>query len=175
MFCKICLLKWKSHSSEWIFMSFQCPPVVPEGTTEAAQHYFSCCVLQVTLRNGFDVHQTREFCFPQSESLSGAFLLILRLSTGHFASRPRLAKCCSSAIYTHGLRFLVNTLTKGLLQWLLTLVRKIPGCSKIHFIKNYGGHCALGNLQLNRNVSVAFPRSVPPDGLVFAMICIFSC
>ena len=39
--------------------------------------------------------------------------------------------------------------------------RKSPGCSKLLPFKNYGGHCALVNLQYSKNMFVTFPRSVP--------------
>lgn len=100
MFCKICLLKRMTLSLERIFVSFCCPPVVLEGTLEAVQHYFSYCVLLVSFRNEFEVHQTREFWF--SESLSGAIfanwasgLSCVFIVSGHSASKPRSAKCCN--------------------------------------------------------------------------------
>ena len=79
----------------------------------------------------------------------------------------------SSARVTIG--FLVTSLT--LLPRLLSLAtfRKSPGCSKLPF-KNYGGHCALENLQRSRHFSTQSClwalQAVPST---FALICIVSC
>ena len=50
--------------------------------------------------------------------------------------------------------------------------------SKKNQFKNYGGHCALGNLQCSNIVLVAFPRSVPPHNPVFELctaLCALPC
>ena len=63
--------------------------------------------------------------------------------------------------------FLVISLTKALLPWLLSLVssRKSLGGSKLLPFKNDRGHCVLGDLQCCRNLLVPFPRSVPQSYL----------
>ena len=83
--------------------------------------------------------------------------------------------------------FLVTSLTQALLPRLLSLARaaisrKSLGSFKLFPFKNYGGHCALGNVQATE-FFVEFPRSVPqhnpvselsrqflqPHGLVFSL------
>ena len=106
-----------------------------------------------------------------------------RFPSGHSAITPRSVKCCSDA-YPSG-KFLLSLYTGSLelshsdhqvlghlsyqgpspphhaqFGWAASS-RKSPGCSKLLPFKNYGGHCALGNIQYSRNIFVAFPRSVP--------------
>ena len=90
--------------------------------------------------------------------------------------------------------FLVTSLTKALLLWLLNSARaassrKSLGGSKCLLFKNEGGHCVSGDLQCCRHFLVPFPRSVPqhnpvselygqflqPHGLVFALTCTVNC
>lgn len=58
--------------------------------------------------------------------------------------------------------------------------------SKLFLLKNYGGNCALENLQCSRNVCVAFPRHVActnpfselsswPHGSFSEAVCLVSC
>ena len=95
------------------------------------------------------------------------------------ATLPSSVECCSdgypSGSFSHlhtgsldwtgvAIGFLVTSLTKALLPRLLSLAassRKSPGCSKPLPFKNFGGHCALGNLQCGIMFFEAFPRSVP--------------
>ncbi len=105
-----------------------------------------------------EVHQTSEYYLSQSEGPLGAFILQIlsvfscvyteeRIESCHTAIKPRSMECCSGVCpsvdfsYLHiwswsssrvTIRFLVTTLTKGLLHQLVSLAssRKSPGCFK---------------------------------------------
>ena len=132
-----------------------------------------------------------------------------RLPSGHSAINPRLVECCSdgcpsgsfSRLHTGSPelsksdhRILGPLSYQGPSPPIAQFGRaasssKSPGCSELLSFKNYGGHCALGNIQCIR-----FFLSPSPDlclqynpvselcrqllglhGLVFALICIVSC
>ena len=101
------------------------------------------------------------------------------LPSGHATIKAWLGECwrdgCPSGKFSHFHRvtigFLVTSLTKALLPWLLSLAGRPAlgrGGSSIlfvvpnfHHFQNDGGHCVLGDLQCCINVLVPFPRSVP--------------
>lgn len=64
--------------------------------------------------------------------------------------------------------FLVTSLTKALLPWLLSLYgRPAPGrVLVVYGFTDDGCHCAHWDLQSSRIFSVPFPRFVPPDNPV---------
>ncbi len=89
------------------------------------------------------------------------------------------------------IRFLVTTLTKALLHQLLSLAssRKSPGCFKLLLLRVTETTCICDPSMKQTFFSKLFPRCVAwhkpvselykqffwPQGLVFALICIFSC
>ena len=104
-----------------------------------------------------------------------------RLPSGHSAIKPRSVECCSdgcpsgsfSHLHTGSLelsqsdhRVLGHLSYQGPCPLPIAQFgqaassRKSPGCSKLLPFKNYGGHCALGNLQCSR-IFFSLPRSVP--------------
>ena len=103
------------------------------------------------------------------------------LLSGHSAIKPRSVECCSdgcpsgsfSHLHTGSLELSQSDhQVLGHLSYqgpsppiaqfgLEASSRKSFGSSKLLPFKNYGGHCALGNLQYSIVLSVAFSRSVP--------------
>ena len=106
------------------------------------------------------------FCFHVSFMKKG-------LLPGHSAIKPRTVECCSdgcpsgsfSHLHTGSLELnLSDHRVLGHLSYqgpspLIAQFGWVPssrsaGCSKLLTFKNYGGHCALGNLQCSRNIYI---------------------
>ncbi len=109
-----------------------------------------------------EVHQTREYCFSESEGPLGAFFVQIpsvfscvfteeRIEFGHTAIKTRSVECCSDVCpsvdfsYLHiwswsstrvTIRFLVTTLTKALLHQLLSLDRR-PALGRVPVVSNF--------------------------------------
>ncbi len=101
---------------------------------------------------GIEVHQTREYCFSQSEGPFGVFFFTEeRIESCHTTIKSRSMECCSNVCpsvrfsYLHILswsstrvtiRFLVTSVDKALLHQLLSLARR-PALGRILVVSNF--------------------------------------
>ena len=106
-------------------------------------------------------------CFTEERLPSGNYLAI----------KPRSVECCSDGCPSGSSSRNSSAEPSG--SWSpspplaqfgqAASSRKSHDCSKPLPFKNYGGHCALGNLQCSRIVSIAFPKSVSWHNSVFVL------